>query len=87
MTLDLETNCRSKKLSCATVECVRKQSEAKNLQDAARIQTEFMQKQMNSFGEQARSLGEAYIKAATIKATPFHMSTRVSASNSRSASY
>ena len=61
----------------ATVECVRKLSEAKNFPDAARIQTEFMQKQLNSFGEQARSLGEAYAKAATVamKATPFHMST------------
>ena len=61
----------------ATVECVHKLSQAKDFQDAARIQTEFMQKQLNSFGEQARSLGEAYTKAAmgATKASPFHMST------------
>lgn len=61
----------------ATTECINKLSKAKDFQDAARIQTEFMQTQMNSFGEQAKSLGEVYTKAATsaMKATPFHMST------------
>ena len=46
----------------ATVECVHKLSQAKDFQDAARIQTEFMQTQWHSFGEQAKSLGETYIK-------------------------
>jgi len=43
---------------------VHKLSQAKDFQDVVRIQTEFMQTQMNSFGEQAKSLGEAYTKAA-----------------------
>jgi hypothetical protein len=49
-----------------------KLSHAKDLQDVVRIQTEFMQVQLNAFGEQAKSLGEAFTKAATdaVK-TPF----------------
>jgi len=42
-----------------------KLSQAKNFQEAFRIQTEFMQTQLKSFAEQAKSLGEAYTKAAT----------------------
>ena len=59
----------------ATNEYVRKLSEAKDLQEAIRIQTEFMQTQFNAFGEQAKSLGEAFTKAATdaVK-TPFQKS-------------
>jgi hypothetical protein len=34
-----------------------------------------MQTQINTFAEQARSLGEAYTKAATGAAKPFGMST------------
>ena len=49
----------------ASTECVRKLSQAKDFQEVFRIQTEFMQTQMNTFAEQARSLGEAYTKAAT----------------------
>jgi phasin family protein len=49
----------------ASADCVRKLSQARDFQEAFRIQTEFMQRQMNSFAEQARSLGEAYTKAAT----------------------
>jgi hypothetical protein len=49
----------------ASAECVSKLSQAKDFQEVFRIQTEFMQRQMNSFAEQARSLGEAYTKAAT----------------------
>jgi phasin len=45
-------------------EFVRKLSEAKDVQDAIRIQTEFMQTQVNAFGDQARDLGETSIKAA-----------------------
>jgi hypothetical protein len=43
---------------------VKKLSQAKDLQEVFRIQTEFMQTQFNALGEQARSLGEVYTKAA-----------------------
>ena len=46
-------------------EYVNKLSQAKDLQDIVRIQTEFMQVQLNAFGEQTKSLGEAFTKAAT----------------------
>jgi hypothetical protein len=49
----------------AYVEFVGKLGQAKNFQEVFRIQTEFMQTQLNSLTEQARSLGEAYNKAAT----------------------
>ena len=54
-------------------ECVGKLSHAKDFQDAIRIQTEFMQTQLSSFAEQARSLGEAYTKAATDVTKSFRM--------------
>jgi hypothetical protein len=44
---------------------VHKLSQAKDFQDVMRIQTEFMQMQMNAFGEQSKTLGEAYTKAAS----------------------
>lgn len=48
---------------------------AKDLQDVVRIQTEFMQVQLNAFGEQTKSLGEAFTKAATDAVTkPFQKS-------------
>ena len=59
----------------AYTECVGKLSQAKNFQEVIRIQTEFMQTQLSSFTEQARSLGEAYTKAATGATKPFGMST------------
>jgi hypothetical protein len=40
-------------------------SQAKDFQEMVRIQTEFMQSLVNAFGEQTRSLGEAYTKAAS----------------------
>jgi hypothetical protein len=43
---------------------VQKLSQAKNFQDVAKIQTEFMETQMNSFNDQAKILGEIYTKAA-----------------------
>ena len=49
----------------ASTDCMQKLSQAKDFQEVFRIQTEFMQRQMNTFTEQARSLGEAYNKAAT----------------------
>jgi hypothetical protein len=43
---------------------VQKLSQAKNFGEVVKIQTEFMQTQMNSFNEQAKILGEIYAKAA-----------------------
>jgi hypothetical protein len=44
---------------------VHKLSQAKDLQDLMRIQTEFMQTQFGVFAEQTKSLTEAFTKAAT----------------------
>ncbi len=49
----------------ATQEFVRDLSYAQDIQDMFRIQMEFMRTQMEAFGEQSKSLGEAYIKAAS----------------------
>ena len=50
----------------ATREFVLKLSQATNFNDIIRIQTEFMRTQLNSCGEQAKSIGEAVgFKAAT----------------------
>jgi hypothetical protein len=38
-----------------------KLSQAKNAEDVAKIQTEFMQTQFNAFSEQVKNLGAAYI--------------------------
>ena len=43
---------------------MQKLSQAKNFQDVVKIQTEFMQMQMNSFNQQAKILGEIYTNAA-----------------------
>ena len=59
----------------ASTEYMHKLSQAKNFPEVFQIQTEFMQTQMNKFAEQARSLGEAYNKAATDATKPFRMST------------
>lgn len=49
-----------------TYEFVQKLSHAKNFSDIIRIQTEFVQTQLESFGEQAKSIGEAVgFKGAT----------------------
>jgi hypothetical protein len=42
-----------------------KLSRANNFLDAVPIQTEFMQSQLSSIGDQIKSLGEIYTKAAT----------------------
>jgi len=56
----------------ATRDYVNKLSQAKDFQDVMRIQSEFMQAQMSAFGEQTKTLGEAYTKAATASVnTPF----------------
>lgn len=49
----------------AAHELADKLSQAKDLQDVVKIQTEFMQMQLNAFGEQAKSLGEEFAKIAT----------------------
>ena len=59
----------------ASTDCMHKLSRAKDFQEIFRIQTEFMQRQMNSFAEQARSLGETYNKAVTEATKSFGMST------------
>ena len=43
---------------------VQKLSQAKNFEEVVKIQTEFMEAQMNSFNEQAKILGEIYTKAS-----------------------
>ena len=48
----------------ATFAFVQKISQAKNFQEVVKIQTEFMDTQMNSFNEQAKILGEIYTNAA-----------------------
>jgi|SRR5215831_10359390 len=59
----------------AYAEFVGKLGQARNFQEAFLIHTEFMQRQLNSFTEQARSLGDAYNKAATDATKLFRMST------------
>ena len=49
----------------ATQEFVRELSYASDIQDMLRIQMEFMRSQLEAFGEQAKVLGEAYIKTAS----------------------
>jgi hypothetical protein len=49
----------------ATQEFVRDLSYAKDIQDMLRIQMEFMRTQLEAFGEQAKDLGEVYIKTAS----------------------
>jgi Phasin protein len=49
----------------ATLAFVQKLSQAKNFQDVIKIQTEFMNAQLNSFNDQAKIIGEIYAKAAT----------------------
>jgi hypothetical protein len=59
----------------ATFAFVQKLSQAKSFQDVVKIQTEFMNAQLNSFNDQAKIIGEIYTKAATAVAkTPFDMS-------------
>jgi hypothetical protein len=48
----------------ATHEFIKQLSHAKDFQDVLRIQSEFMQTQMQAFAEQATSLAEAFTKTA-----------------------
>jgi len=54
---------------------VQKLGQAKNLEDVLKIQTEFMNAQMNSFNEQAKNIGEIYTKTAAAMRAPFGLST------------
>ena len=47
----------------AVHELVKRLSQAKNFEEALRIQTAFMHSQLNELGRRAASLGEAYTKA------------------------
>ncbi len=49
----------------ATHQFIQNLSQAKDLQDIFRIQTDFMQAQLSALAEQAKGLGEAFTKAAT----------------------
>src|ERR1700722_15284781 len=53
----------------ATREFLAGLSYAKDIQDMLRIQMEFMRSQLEAFGEQAKDLSEAYIKAASGQTT------------------
>jgi hypothetical protein len=48
----------------ATHQFIQQLSQAKDFQDVLRMQTEFMQTQMQAFAEQATSLAEAFTKTA-----------------------
>ena len=48
----------------AAVGLVQKLSEAKNLEEVVKIQTEFMSKQLASFNEQTKAMAEVCTKAA-----------------------
>jgi len=47
-------------------ELVKKLSQARDFQEALRIQTEFMQSHLNALGEQMKGLGDTYAKAADV---------------------
>jgi Phasin protein len=49
----------------AAFEFVDKLSKAKDVNDAMKIQSEFVQTQLNSFSEQLKTLGQSYTKAAS----------------------
>jgi hypothetical protein len=49
----------------ATQEYVRELTYAKDIQDILRIQMAFVRSQLEAFGEQAKDLGEAYVKAVS----------------------
>lgn len=50
--------------TAATHDFIKKLSQARDLQDMFRIQTEFLQTQVSAFGEQATGLAESFAKAA-----------------------
>ncbi len=76
-----DTDLNKKLLSYATENVsaafgyVQKLSQAKNLEDVVKMQTEFMNAQMNSFNEQAKNIGEICTKTAAAMRAPFGLST------------
>jgi hypothetical protein len=54
----------AEKNAAATHDFMKQLSQAKDLQDIFRIQTEFVQAQVSAFSEQTKSLGESFAKAA-----------------------
>jgi hypothetical protein len=48
----------------AAHDLIQKLSQARDFQDIIKIQTEYMQTQLRLFADQARQLGEAYVKTA-----------------------
>lgn len=56
--------CAEKNITLAR-DYMHKLIQANNILDVVPIQTEFMQSQLSLFGEQIKSLGEIYTKAAT----------------------
>ena len=54
----------------ATFDLGEKLIKAKDMQEAAKVQSEFFQDQMRSLTDQARSMGESAVKAATGVFTP-----------------
>ncbi len=59
----------------AALEFVSRLHEAKTFQDVIQIQTEFMQLQLQSFGEQAKQFSEICMKAGPAAFNmPFHLS-------------
>jgi hypothetical protein len=62
--------------TAAALEFVQKLTRAKNWEEVARIQTEFMSTQMNSLNEQAKNIGDVYTKTVSAATNaPFGMST------------
>ena len=59
----------------ATFGFLQKLSQAKNMEDAVKIQTEFMSAQTKSFNEQAKNIGEIYTRTPAAMRTPFGLST------------
>ena len=60
----------------APLSFAQKLSQAKNLEDVVKIQTEFVKAQTDSFNEHAKELGEIYTRVATAATrTPFSMSS------------
>jgi hypothetical protein len=58
----------------AAVNFMQQLSQAKNLEDVGKIQAEFMEKQMKSFSEQAKTVGEITQAAADAMKKPFGLS-------------
>jgi hypothetical protein len=60
----------------APLSLVQKLSQARNLEDVVKIQTEFVRERTDSFNEHAREIGEIYTRVATSATrTPAGLST------------